>query len=164
MRSTHATVIPASNQIKTPAFSNSDTQGRIKTVPAAGSHLSNSYRSDNWVSMNLRRAAALALAGSYLIGCQRPPLGWYLVTPPPKKIANPHYHGWGTDTSATLSSWKLRSSYGTAEKCEQMRQELLVKGVAMTKTADPESNDYIIGQQLAEAECIATDDPRLKPN
>ena len=32
----------------------------------------------------------------------------------------------------------------------------------MTETPDRESKDNIIGQQYAEAQCIATDDPRLK--
>ena len=68
----------------------------------------------------------------------------------------------GEQTHLRHSTWKLRSSYDTAEKCEQMRQGLLAKGVAMTETAAPESNEYIIGQQLGEAECIATDDPRFK--
>jgi len=49
--------------------SNSDTQPRIKTVPAAEWPLVHPRAvSDNSMSMNLRHAAALALVGWYLIG------------------------------------------------------------------------------------------------
>jgi len=110
--------------------------------------------------MNLRHAGALALAACCLIGCpRRTSVGWYLMTPPPERVSG---HGWGADSFASFSKWNLRASYDNAEQCSRARIFLTQKGVAMTETPDRESKENIIGQQYAEAQCIATDDPRLK--
>jgi hypothetical protein len=112
--------------------------------------------------MKFRQAAALTLAAFCMIGCpRRTSVGWYLMTPPPERVSG---HGWGADTFAPFSKWNLRASYGTAEQCSQARNFVMQKGITMTETPDRESKENIIGQQYAEAKCIATDDPRLKGN
>ena len=84
------------------------------------------------------------------------------MTPPPERVKGPA--AWGADTFAPFAKWNLRASYDTAAQCSKAQNFLFDKGIAMIQTADRESKENIIGQQYAEAKCIATDDPRLKGN
>jgi len=85
--------------------------------------------------MNTRHAAALAL------------VGWYLMVPP----LFPHSKSpFARDDSLPLSRWKLINSFDTAAECKTEEHRLMDSPV---KTASA------IG---AAAQCIATDDPRLK--
>ena len=84
--------------------------------------------------MNLRHAAALALAG------------WYLITP------------------SGSSTWQIIGAFDTAAECEKTRSEALktTPGYAATNPASPEGW-IALGLALA-AECVSDDDPRLKAN
>jgi hypothetical protein len=86
--------------------------------------------------MNLRHATAFAL------------VGWYLMTPPAQ--SHPLFKGDDLDTAAPLSKWTLWGSYDSAKECDAGRTEQI-------KTAAPH-----LAFEILEAECIATDDPRLK--
>jgi hypothetical protein len=85
--------------------------------------------------MRLRHAAALAL------------VGWYLMVPP--------FQRGGVNLDAPLRSWRLFGSYDTAKDCEDDHLEMVEK----SKHAAP-SGHLII--ELAQ--CIASDDLRLKEN
>jgi hypothetical protein len=101
--------------------------------------------------MNFRHAAALALAG------------WYLMLPPwssPSKF----------DDKAPLNQWEQANAYDSAAVCEKSRYDTvkdLLKGHAPNgnlldqKTLTPETADYN-ARLYAAARCIASDDPRLK--
>jgi len=115
--------------------------------------------------MNLRHAAALAI------------VGWYLMVPPTTSSEN-----WERVTPRPpLGQWTTRDAYDSADACRKAQKDL------STKSADETSEDYrrwLAGRtssnqlldewssqysllsaiRLAnqEAQCIATDDPRLK--
>jgi hypothetical protein len=123
-------------------------------VPAAESHLSTSHRSGNWVSMNLRHAAAFAL------------VGWYLVMPPPL-TSNPNK----PDLIAPLSKWIVREQFDTASKCKKSRQVVTPLEhdpnfqPAAETAARQQGQVFSVEKWRAFAEpqkCIASDDPRLK--
>src|SRR5258708_27358346 len=94
-----------------------------------------------------RHAAALAL------------VGWYLMVPPPV----PH-SSVPVDLDAPLSKWRFFSTHDSAAQCEQG----LVAFYKLAKTelaANPaDERDRIQFYQLANSQCIASHDPRLKGN
>jgi hypothetical protein len=98
------------------------------------------------MSMNLRHAAALAL------------VGWYLMTPPPlfhSKV--------DVDLDAPLSKWTVYSAFDSAQECEA--EKVADFHLANQKAlGDPTDDPKLRGvrDQLMTAQCIATDDPRLK--
>jgi hypothetical protein len=89
--------------------------------------------------MRFRHAAALAL------------VGWYLMLPPWVKYNT-------FDASEPLSKWDHSASYDSAAECERVRS-------AMTDyySHHPKADDADWFLRLnATAQCVATDDPRLK--
>jgi hypothetical protein len=118
--------------------------------------LSNSHRSDNWVSMNLRHVAALALV--VLAGCgtgmsSLHGAGWQMMLLPSSgdsahTTLNPN---------APLSSWRPfpQGPYPSNEFCQRaIRTEV----EADRREGWPSASNF--GFQMAQ--CMATDDPRLK--
>ena len=86
--------------------------------------------------MNIRHAAALTL------------VGWYLMVPP-----HLHWNGQHVTFSsdAPLREWKVAQPFDEAWKCDQT----LMQNVVECETCPLES-------LWLSAQCIATDDPRLK--
>ncbi|MGB0059121.1 hypothetical protein [Candidatus Binatus sp.] len=101
--------------------------------------------------MSLRHAAALAL------------VGWYLMVPP----AIP---GTGqVDQSAPLSQWKIRRQFPHDQGCEATKARLREQALAaqtQNDAAEPRRGERNPEQRciLCNAQCVAQDDPRLKPN
>jgi hypothetical protein len=92
--------------------------------------------------MKLRHAAALAL------------VGWYLMLPPfslspSRKIV--------ADLRKPLSQWVSFGNYDTAVDCNKEID-------AMDQRAINWAREHGTKLDLAHAQCIATDDPRLKGN
>jgi hypothetical protein len=85
--------------------------------------------------MNLRQAAALAL-------------GWYLMTAPIKNIGSFS----SVEKKAPISKWSRQEQFDTKEHCETARAEYLAYPPMPLREV----------QDLLAAECVATDDPRLK--
>ena len=85
--------------------------------------------------MKLRHAAAVALAG------------WFLITPPPQ--SNGHY-----DTSAPLSKWKIEGGAGTREQCKETQALLSARAIKEGRPSD------IV--EIKHAQCVSMDDPRLE--
>jgi hypothetical protein len=94
--------------------------------------------------MKPRHAAALAL------------VGWYLIAPPIRN-GGPDYNY--LDEHAAYPDWKLICVLNTEASCERLR-EYAYRTVSDLKEedfdADPELGQY------SEAECMASDDPRIK--
>ena len=89
--------------------------------------------------MNLRHAAALTL------------VGWYLMMPPTGR----DYPLGNVD--APLSQWMKRpTSYRDKEECEHV----LDRYRRLTNS----KNKQLAVKFYKQAQCIASDDPRLKPN
>ena len=99
--------------------------------------------------MNLRHAAALA------------GLGWYLMLPPVPNTGAP------PDTTAPFNTWRTEGSFDTAHECQAYLVEL--NDLASKHRAqlfaggDAQRRGYLT-LALPAGRCIATDDPRLKPN
>jgi hypothetical protein len=78
--------------------------------------------------------------------------GWYLMAPPPNAL-------WkldGTGPFLPLVQWMHMQSFDTAAQCEQ---GLLDEAKFYAAHSDPpDVNPWVFAQ------CIATDDPRLKRN
>jgi hypothetical protein len=83
--------------------------------------------------MRPRHAAALAL------------VGWYLMIPP--SVSG------GFDSAAPLGKWFVYSSYDSAHECEGSK--------FLNHEALKQRNDHL-KDAFEHAQCIATDDPRLK--
>jgi len=100
----------------------------------------------------LRHAGALAL------------VGWYLMIPP------------STDKQAALRQWELVASYDSASACEDGLRDSKVQARAdydhpspVPKTWAHSTKDWSaynrwVDERWLAAQCIATDDPRLKGN
>ena len=105
--------------------------------------------------MTLRHAAALAL------------VGWYLMTPPgPDTVTAPGSKGGeqSVSTAAPLSKWIIGHVYDKAEDCDREKIQARQEGYDLM-AKDTEHSESILrdrAQGLIHAECIATDDPRLK--
>jgi hypothetical protein len=100
-------------------------------------------------AMKPRHAAALAL------------VSWYLIMPP------------SFDSTIPLSKWNRISTFDSIDKCASFKltvqqeindpagQEKIRKEAA--KTGTPWNSDLAISRSKA-AQCVSTDDPRLKGN
>ena len=101
--------------------------------------------------MKPRHAAALAL------------VGWYLLAPP---FAAPYT----PDPTAPLSQWDHEESFDSATKCEDYAADLLKTAKAKAFAARDSTNPFKaaafqgFADAQALAQCISTDDPRLKGN
>jgi hypothetical protein len=93
--------------------------------------------------MRLRHASALALAG------------WYLMVPPIKPHGEPDIH-------ARFSKWAMDGSFDRATSCEARYHDFLDQAFTNRPTdhIDPQAERLFWQSQAAQ--CIATDDPRLK--
>jgi hypothetical protein len=100
-----------------------------------------------WRFVNLLHAAALAL------------MGWYLMVPP---VTSVELFGAGTRWTTAdqkpppLSSWLIEDTYGAAQECSAGRQQLINSARKETGLSSSGRATWLM------AECIATDDPRLK--
>jgi len=100
--------------------------------------------------MKLRHAAALAL------------VGWYLMLPPTAKGK--------LNLRAPLSEWEMGIPYDQADQCLAAIREIAngprpfvpVDADAKERQRLHELDQRI--ERIAHAQCIATDDPRLKGN
>jgi hypothetical protein len=101
--------------------------------------------------MKLRHVAALAL------------VGWYLMLAPPYQDSSGHV---GLGYGAPLSKWINLRAFETADQCEVYKP---IARKSLKSQIDAQSNktaDYwpeVFGS-FATTQCVATDDPRLKPN
>ena len=100
--------------------------------------------------MKPRHAAALAL------------VGWYLLGPPLKADLK-------IDADAPFSRWKTIRVYDTADACEVGRTKTMALAeqdlrhpVERPHDPYPQSARRLLDEEIHFAQCIATDDPRLK--
>lgn len=83
-------------------------------------------------------------------------LGWYLMVPPPKMRP---------EEITPLHMWHVLDSYDTAAQChEDLRsyKELIKKDPAYFEKNSGRGMAQLAQEALDEAECISTDDPRLR--
>ena len=101
--------------------------------------------------MKPRHAAALAL------------VGWYLIAPPPRTEDGNDY-----DPKAPLSEWQEIGKFETIEECRKYPARLpeIMHGFYVEHPEIGESGERrdnaVRKALLAQAQCVATDDPRLK--
>jgi len=105
--------------------------------------------------MNLRHAAALAL------------MGWYLLIPPVFSPMGAHQRSFN-DLSAPLNRWDIWAKFDSQGSCEKEQQRLRTEAPLRLNFAhdhpdqDPNGNIVAVSEAWQLAECIASDDPRLK--
>lgn len=92
--------------------------------------------------MTVRHAAALALAG------------WYLMVPPYSSGRT----GIRFDFDAPLINWQLARSFDSAEDCEAFKLEAL----KVSTEQGIKRSRKITTSVWSVGDCIASDDPRLK--
>jgi len=95
--------------------------------------------------MKIRHVAALAL------------MGWYLMVPPPK-VDGPLL----VDLNAPLSKWTVYSPYETAAECTE-GHVVFGETIRKNRAKEPTQQNRMQYQQVTSAQCIASNDPRLKP-
>jgi hypothetical protein len=95
--------------------------------------------------MKLRHAAALALAG------------WYLMSPP----FLPFEGRVKVDTDAPLSKWEVLGSDDTAADCNLDHVDMWERA-KKEFNADPSWKGKTLLESATAAQCIASDDARLK--
>jgi hypothetical protein len=98
--------------------------------------------------MKTRHAAALAL------------VGWYLMLPPPISRDFGNEHG-PFDLGAPLNTWMLYASTDSARECNDLIQEN-IKNIRKPNGPLPKGYVRLSVEIFGVAECIASDDPRLK--
>jgi hypothetical protein len=94
--------------------------------------------------MNLRHAAALAL------------VGWYLLFPPFSRWL--HYQGVSGYQDGELRDWQKLATFNTGQDCERAKDQLREK-------YDKDQKEPVLNRtqyNLRLAQCVQTDDPRLK--
>jgi hypothetical protein len=80
--------------------------------------------------------------------------GWYLMLPP---MGGGQI---GVDDQAPLSKWTVSSGFDTAAGCNAAQAKLIVDTMKLGKP--PTLNAMRIQKAIADSQCIATNDPRLK--
>jgi hypothetical protein len=92
--------------------------------------------------MNLRHAAALAVAG------------WYVMVPPFGALQTP------------VGKWHIVKAFDSAKQCQSYRDALVLAGekelksnTALSYETKSKGSEFF---DATAAQCIATDDPRLK--
>jgi hypothetical protein len=102
--------------------------------------------------LNPRHAAALAL------------VGWYLMVPP---TFENQYGAIQADDSTPVSKWGQQAVYDSAGACNEGKSDYFKQSVLASKLVD-KTNGPKAGAAIAvaalNAQCIASDDPRLKGN
>jgi hypothetical protein len=104
--------------------------------------------------MRLCHATALAL------------LGWYLMIPPivpspGQSLSNREVMkrmSWFPDSNARLGRWSISGSYDDATACEKLKQLLISAG---KECVSPYTWTRAFCAAATEAQCIASDDPRV---
>jgi hypothetical protein len=105
--------------------------------------------------MNSRHAAALAL------------VGWYLMIPPVFSPMGKHHRSFN-DLRAPLNKWDIWSRFDSPTSCEKEKEHLRTEAPVRLKFAgehpdqDPNGNIAAVSEAWQLADCIATDDLRLK--
>jgi hypothetical protein len=108
-------------------------------------------------AMRIRHAAALAV------------FGWYLLIPPvfSPMGSNPRS---SNDLTAPLNRWDIWGrQFNSEESCSKEKQLLRTEAPRRLEFArehpdqDPNGNLVAVAQAWQLAECVASDDPRLKP-
>jgi hypothetical protein len=105
--------------------------------------------------MRLRRPAAIAL------------VGWYLMMPPVFSPMGEHHRSFN-DLSAPLNKWDVLAKFDSQDQCKKEKQRLRDEAPARLNFAhqhpeqDPDGNILAVSQAWQLADCVATDDPRLK--
>jgi len=95
--------------------------------------------------VNLRHAAALAL------------VGWYLMVPPVQSDGTFRFKREGRRVEY-VGTWSVVSKFQTYGECREAQRDLQERGyrTSLNLPRDKES------MRDVNAECVATDDPRLK--
>lgn len=87
---------------------------------------------------------------------------WYLLAPPVQQegMRNGRPFYWIND-QAPLSAWRHAGSYDSAKSCDTAKWKQFFDTAKTTDAKDSYQAAYMVSDQVAN--CIASDDPRLRP-
>jgi hypothetical protein len=92
---------------------------------------------------------------------------WYLLIPPVFSAMGTHSRSFN-DLSAPLNKWDIWAKFDTHTNCQKENQHLRTEAPLRLKFAhehpdqDPNGNLVVVSEAWQLAECVASDDPRLK--
>jgi len=94
-------------------------------------------------------------------------IGWYLLIPPVFSPMGEYHHSFN-DLSAPLNKWDIWARFDSQTSCEKEKQHLRIEAPVRLKFArehpdqDANGNIVAVSEAWQRADCIASDDPRLK--
>src|SRR6266481_5164051 len=85
-------------------------------------------------------------------------VGWYLMVPP---LVNAPFK---VDTEAALASWKVYQTFDTRDECDKslVSAQDKYKHTASAPLGTIKKGSRAFALQMTFAQCVASDDPRLK--
>src|ERR1019366_6443146 len=93
--------------------------------------------------------------------------GWYLLTPPVFSAMGDHPCAFN-DLNASLNRWDIQASFESDTSCEKEKERIRNEAPLRLNFAhehpdqDRNGNIVAVAEAWQRAECISTDDPRLK--
>jgi hypothetical protein len=122
-----------------------------------------------------RRRGASGGSGSSLTYCAKKPrhaatlalVGWYLLIPPVFSPMGNHPRAFN-DLNASLNRWDIWASFESNTSCEKEKERIQNEAPLRLKFAhehpdqDRNGNIVAVAEAWQWAECVATDDPRLR--
>jgi len=107
--------------------------------------------------MNARQAFSLSL------------FAWYLLIPPVFSPMGEHHRSFN-DLSAPLNRWDIWAKFDSQSSCEKEKEQLWLEAPVCLKFAsehpdqDADGNIVAVSEAWQRANCLASNDPRLKSN
>ena len=112
-------------------------------------------------TMKPRHAAVFALVGWYLL---TPPLSYFPIGS--HDVEGKPFHGWMVggweENSPKFAEWDIEGTFDTAAECQGELRTLTLR-VPQSIHEDREGYANALMWVQKRAECVSTDDPRLKP-
>jgi hypothetical protein len=99
-------------------------------------------------------------------------MGWYLMWPPHTVTLPTWLHGSCLKTDldgdcvqeyAPFSKWLVHKAFATPAECNAAQVADVQDAIQKTQQGKPDEADLIAAESAIKLQCIATDDPRLKP-
>jgi hypothetical protein len=94
-------------------------------------------------------------------------IGWYLLIPPVFSPMGEHSRSFN-DLTAPLNKWDIWARFDSQISCEKEKENLRIEAPVRLKFArehpdkDTNGNIVAVSEAWQYADCVASDDPRLK--
>jgi hypothetical protein len=95
-------------------------------------------------------------------------VGWYLLIPPVFSPMGEHHRSFN-DLTAPINKWDIWAKFDSRASCEKEKEKLGSQAPPRIKFAtehpdeDPNGNVLAVSQAWQVADCVSSEDPRLRP-